>query len=238
MQGGTEREYCQRCLDYTNHDIIGRDHRTEIDEVVKAPQHFIHEMLRCRGCETVIMRVTRHLEWENFEPDTFYFCEGIYSKEYLPPLPPHRHRRQPEWWSSNEIPLALTSLMNEIYSAYRCNLFRLAAMAIRAALENIMKEKIGDRPFKSLIDEFQKAGYLSTRQSLNLDIIIEAGHATIHRGWVPTKEDVDTLLDITESLIETVYLHEDRARTLDQPVPRRERPVGKDQSSGKKSRDV
>jgi hypothetical protein len=80
MQGEVEREYCQRCHDYTNYDIIGYDHRTEIDENVNAPRNFIHAMLRCRGCETVIMRVVQHLEWDDFEPDTFYYCEAIYSK--------------------------------------------------------------------------------------------------------------------------------------------------------------
>jgi hypothetical protein len=94
-------------------------------------------------------------------------------------------------------------------------------MGIRAALENVMKEKVGDRPFKVLVDEFQKAGYLSIRQALNLGSIIEAGHAAIHRGWEPTDEDIHTLLDITESIIQTVYLHEDRARELDKRVPRR-----------------
>jgi hypothetical protein len=85
-----------------------------------------------------------------------------------------------------------------------------------------MKEKVGDRPFKVLIDEFHKAGYLSKRQALSLGVIIEAGHAAIHRGWKPNDDDVSTLLNITETLIETVYLHEDRARDLDKRVPRRQ----------------
>ena len=103
------------------------------------------------------------------------------------------------------IPPAIMSLMTEIYVAVEHRLYTLAAMGIRATLENVMKEKVGDRPFKALVNEFQKAGYLSTRQALGLDVIIEAGHAAIHRGWKPTDEDVSTLLNITETLIELVY---------------------------------
>jgi hypothetical protein len=172
------------------------------------------------------MRVTQHTKFEDLEPMVIYY----------PPREQNRRRRPV--WVSNGIPLAVYFLINEVYSAAEHGILRLAAMGIRATLENVMKEKVGDRPFKALVDEFQKAGYLSTRQALSLDSIIEAGHATIHRGWVPSREDIDTLLDITESLIETVYLHEDRARALDQRVPRREKPASQDQSPGKKTRDV
>jgi len=59
-------------------------------------------------------------------------------------------------------------------------------MGIRATLETVMIDKVGDHHrFSANVDEFQKAGYLSVRQ---------AG---------PTDSDIATLLDITESIIET-----------------------------------
>lgn len=126
---------------------------------------------------------------------------------------------------TNGIPTPIMSLVSEIYTAVDHKLFTLAAMGIRATLENVMKEKVGDHPFKILVNEFQKAGYLSTRQALSLDVIIEAGHAAIHRGWQPNDDDISTLLNLTETLIEMVYLHEDRARNLDKRVPRRQQSV-------------
>jgi len=135
---------------------------------------------------------------------------------------PSQHKVIGRLRGAEGIPSAIMSLMTEIYVAVEHRLYTLAAMGIRATLENVMKEKVGDRPFKALVNEFQKAGYLSTRQALSLDVIIEAGHAAIHRGWKPTDEDVSTLLNITDSLIEIVYLHEDRARDLDKKVPRRQ----------------
>ena len=94
-------------------------------------------------------------------------------------------------------------------------------MGVRALLDIVMKSKVGDHNFKELVIEFQKAGYLSIRQSETLNTILEAGHAATHRAWEPTDQDVMTLLDITEAVIETTYLHEPRARVLDQRVPRR-----------------
>lgn len=98
-------------------------------------------------------------------------------------------------------------------------------MGIRAALEAVMIERIGDQGnFAKNLVVFLNAGYLSVRQDGNLRSILEAGHATIHRGWNPTESDISTLLDIAESIVETVYLHDHRVRDLDKKVPKRPRP--------------
>jgi hypothetical protein len=120
------------------------------------------------------------------------------------------------------IPASIKTLMIEIDTAVKNKLYKLAAMGIRAALENIMKEKIGDRPFVVLVAEFQKTGYLSVRQVESLNSIIEAGHAVVHRGWQPNHDDISLLIDVTETLIKTIYLHEDRARELKERVPTRQ----------------
>jgi hypothetical protein len=116
--------------------------------------------------------------------------------------------------SNDGIPASIKALMTEINTAVQNKLYKLAAMGIRATLENIMKEKIGDRPFVVLVAEFQKSDYLSARQTEILNSIIEAGHAVIHRAWQPNADDISLFIDVTETLIKTVYLHEDRAREL------------------------
>jgi hypothetical protein len=125
---------------------------------------------------------------------------------------------------NDRIPMSIRDLMIEIDTAVQNRLYKLAAMGIRTTLENIMKEKIGDHPFARLVEEFQKRGYLSTRQAESLNSIIEAGHAVIHRAWQPNDEDISLLLDVTDTLIKTVYLNEDSARELKERVPKRQKP--------------
>jgi hypothetical protein len=92
-----------------------------------------------------------------------------------------------------------------------------------------MIEKIGDKPsFPEKVDAFQKAGYLSMCQALNLEMAIEAGHAAVHRQWAPTQCEIATLLDITNSIIETAYVHEERVRALEKNMPKRSRPNSRD----------
>jgi hypothetical protein len=179
----------------------------------------LYEMLKCRGCEGVTLRHTRQWGSRDAAPITFYY-------------PPAVSRRAPLWIDhglylllyDKGVPTPICSLMKEIYTAVQNGSTKLVAMGIRAVLESVMIERVGDQgTFKSNMDAFQKAGYLSLRQAGTLDSLLEAGHAAIHRGWEPKNDDIVTLLDITENLIETVYLHEHRARDLDKKLPKRGR---------------
>jgi hypothetical protein len=121
-----------------------------------------------------------------------------------------------------DVPEIVCEIMDEVYRALPNNSRRLVAMGARATLEHVMIDKVGDvGNFTVKMDEMEKDGYLSRRQRMDLDTILEAGHATIHRGWKPTDEQISTVLDITERLIESTYIHNERAARLAQAVPPR-----------------
>lgn len=177
-----------------------------------------YRILKCLGCEEVYFQ--KHslcsLEYS-------HTIEG--DVELLPTIsywPRHAKRGRPRW-RYDAIPEGLNSLLYEVYSAVDADALRLAVMGIRAAIEQLMVERVGDQgTFKSNLVEFQNKGYLSIRQRNDLDAVLEAGHAAIHRGWSPSQEDVNTLLDITETLFEAVYVHEGRASDLEKTLPRRQ----------------
>jgi hypothetical protein len=138
--------------------------------------------------------------------------------------PPDAPRRMPDWINhggqlGND---DLWDLMHQVYIAVQNDLRRLAAMGIRAAFEMVMIDKSEDRgSFVKNIDAFQAKGYLSVRQRHVIESILEAGHASIHRNWDPDPKDLDVLLDVIESVIESVYLHEHRSQDLEGRLPRR-----------------
>jgi hypothetical protein len=217
--------HCNKCGHSTNHDIIGAEKQEDSeDEESGINWCDLYEMLKCRGCDSVTMRHTFGYE----HTDVVYY-------------PPAIPRRAPEWTNdilsrlfaaNRSIPASVGALMREIYTAVQNDSRRLAAMGIRAALEQVMVDKVGNQgSFKANVDALQRAGYLSIRQAFDLNSILDAGHATIHRGWEPTNDDITTLLDITESIIESVYLHENRVRALDKNVPKR-RPSSGDSAVG------
>lgn len=178
-----------------------------------------YETLKCCGCDNIKLR---HTSWfsEDDGPTVNYF-------------PPSVFRRSPEWFSALWLELSsedefVEQLLKEIYVALQHNLPSLAAMGVRSLLEKIMISKTDDYgSFVKNIAEFERLGYVSRIQRERLEAILEAGHATIHRTFKPSKKDVITLVDLTEHIVETVYLHEKKVAALKQRVPPR--------SSAKKS---
>jgi hypothetical protein len=206
---------CNRCGRSTNHDILAAQHQQRIDEEDRSKVNESYEMLKCRGCDNVTMRHTRL---------------GGTGDPYIVYYPPPIARRAPLWVSDHffslrsaaDVPEEICDLMREIYTALQNASHRLAAMGIRAVLERMMIDRVGDRGnFKATMDAFQEAGYPSLRQAGILETVLEAGHAATHRGWIPTSQQILDLLDITESIIENVYLHEVYGRGLEPEIPKR-----------------
>jgi hypothetical protein len=111
MQGEIEREYCRRCDIGTDHDLIGYDHRVEVDPYVyEYSSHIAYEMLRCRRCSTVIMRETVEIESGEKDPASYYYFERKSFGEYV-----ERHRHIPSW-PVTRIPKTVYLLMKEVYS--------------------------------------------------------------------------------------------------------------------------
>jgi hypothetical protein len=181
-----------------------------------------YEMIKCLGCDAISFRRVETMP--TFDSDG----EDIEGVAYYPP---RVARRSPEWlsdhvgWnltSGEDIPEIIINILTEIYEALHNNSKRLVAMGVRAVLDAIMVDKVGDQgSFTRNLDTLKKADYLSVRQEAILSTILEAGHAAIHRGWQPTDDQISTLLDITESLIESIYIHEPRAERLEKVVPNR-----------------
>jgi hypothetical protein len=247
---GLTRAFCNKCALETNQEILylHRDKFRDkaLEELLREDEPDAEawyttrtELLKCRGCDSVtVCQKTWVGEEERSEDelrrDFGDDWEGMLEIIYYPPV---SARRKPVWMlrdsaSHQFIPASVTELMEEIYTALQNGSRRLVVMGTRAVLETIMLSKTGDQGiFHKNLDVFQAAGYLSVLQSHTVGVILDAGHATIHRGWKPTDDDVSAVMDITESVIETTYLHEPGAKRLETNVPRRPPRRGSKRSS-------
>ena len=103
----------------------------------------------------------------------------------------------------------------------------MAALGVRAVLEHVMVSTGGDQgTFPLNLAKFEELGHVSRVQRSRLDTILDAGHAAMHRAYIPSAEEVATLLDITEHILASVYIHGSRVDALREAVPPR-KPRGK-----------
>jgi hypothetical protein len=207
--------HCNRCLRDTNHDLIARDVETyNVNEMYGETEY---EMMKCRGCNGVTFR---RRSW--FSDDTDEEGRPKIRENYYPPA---ISRQKPEWlklWWYDHTHSEIGPLLNEIYAALHSDLRRLAGMGIRAVIDVVLVETVGDvGTFSEKLSAFMGKGYISEKQRKLIDSIIDAGSASAHRGYDPSAEDLNTLLDVTENLIETIYVHEGQVAAVTKKVPPR-----------------
>lgn len=234
-EGRIVKAHCSECLGSKNQRILFEesDSWSElIDEHDGIPIEIggsdSYELLKCCGCDRVSLRHTKYFsEWGG--PQISYY-------------PPAQFRKLPQWLkpkSADEIALwhdhFVPRLLEQIYTSVFNSCFELAAMGIRALLEQVMIGEIGDQGrFVDNLATFEREGFVSSKQRETLETVLELGHAAIHRNYSPSLKEIVAALDITEAILESVYRHGKLADVIKKRVPPRkkaQRPLKKGTNS-------
>jgi hypothetical protein len=201
-------EHCNTCGGNKKHAVVGE----RVHEGSEDHEHFsiwwktTNELLECLGCEHVTLKRTEYFS-EYDEPSVAFF-------------PPPIYRPIPAW--HGKVPWGLGRLLSEIYSAIQANSKSLSIMGARAVVEHVVNEKVGDKgTFDKNLDGLVGAGFLSQRNKESLSAAIDAGSAAIHRGFQPSDDDVNHVMDIVENMVQSVYISEQAGTSLKQRVPPR-----------------
>jgi hypothetical protein len=224
--GDISRLHCNTCGLPTNHRTLQEETR-KYDEVIDADRgaevwgEDKYLIVMCCGCERVHFT---HESWFSEDIDE-YGNHRLAKYRYPPALP----RRQPQWFGGifnellNPLPEDIHQFLLEIYNTLENGNFRLCGLGIRALLEQIMVIAVGDRgSLGQNIAAFFEAGYVAPQQhQLFREKLIEVGNAAMHRGYRPNRSEIDTLLDITENLVESIYVHPVRAKHVGANIPPR-----------------
>jgi len=216
------KAYCNKCCGERRHEVLHSEERTwedEVDPYVSINGGNIYDMIKCCGCENVALR---HRSW--FSEDMDEQGQPVVNTMYYPPA---TFRQEPRWIFQLMLVLPIDNnfvadLLKEIYVALRNDSCRLAVMGIRALLEQVMIDKVGDQgSFKQNLNKFEKEGFVSKSQREVLEPVLDAGHATMHRAFKPSRSDLVSLMDVTENIIESIYINQERVREIKKKIPPR-----------------
>lgn len=215
---------CNACLRHTRHHVLKRDESTWTDLYDEENGIHIgggdaHTLLKCAGCQQVRLE---HKHW--FSEHTDDNGQALVSTDYFPPT---ITRRQPAWMTQflpfDARVAEMRPLFEEVYQAYAAGSFRLAVMGIRALVERIMIDRVGDQgSFAKNISAFFEGGFIAVVQQATFrDTLIEAGHAAMHRSFEPTGKDVSALLDVVEGIVDVIYFQALRTASIAERLPPR-----------------
>lgn len=204
------KAHCNTCHGERNHEILFIEKTSWSHDEYGISGSDKYEMLKCAGCDRVILR---HTSWcsEDPEPSEYFY-------------PPAMFRKEADWVTemSGGGARFARQLLREIYVGVQNNMRMLATMGVRALMEYVMIDSVGDQgSFAKNLTEFAQQGFISEKQRKILATVLETGHATIHRAYQPTDDDLATCIDIAESVLQSVYVHPDKAAELAERVPKR-----------------
>ncbi|WP_260293668.1 DUF4145 domain-containing protein [Sedimenticola hydrogenitrophicus] len=215
--GEVIKDLCNSCgpsVNYTVKNVLRRTDSEVFEGQFEVSWGDSYTVLQCNGCDAVKIK---HNDW--FSEDVEADGRPVVNTRYYPPT---IFRKQPTWFRELDTEWHITKLMKEVYSALQNDCPSLAAMGVRAILEAIMIDKIGDQgSFTKNLKAFEIEGYISKIQLEILDKALELGHASIHRGFVPNNGQVVFSLDLTETIVHHLYLLKESASLAVKDIPPR-----------------
>lgn len=179
--------------------------------------------LRCCGCATLyVRRDAIFSEDEDHEQDPLTGAWRTIACPRTTYWPSVARRNSPPWLGQVSDPV-LHQLFDETYQALNADLRTLAAMGVRAVLDRTF-ELAGADPaagFAEKLSAITETGVISTSERDTLTIMTDAGSAASHRGWQPSPDALDTILDASEAMLFRVAVQPARAQRLRGAVPQR-----------------
>lgn len=107
----------------------------------------------------------------------------------------------PQW--THELEETYMILFWEVYQAISLGLNALAMMGLRTIVDKYATDKVGDiGGFAKKLIELKERRFINQQQYELLEVIVDAGNASAHRGFRPKKDDVKICLQVIEHLIE------------------------------------
>jgi hypothetical protein len=210
---------CSQCGGIRNCDIRGEHLVRYGDEQFSANTHWY--ILECRGCENVFVQ-TASINSEDY--DDFYEDDGSPGTTYNETMrywPALSKRRKPEWMSEYGIDAenvgALDAAMIELYGALDNDLRMLSAIGIRTAFD-IASELLGidgQMAFDKKLDALVSSGRIGVVDKDRLEMVVDAGSASAHRGWRPTPNDLGIMMDVLEHFVHQSFVAPARRAKLD-----------------------
>lgn len=150
---------------------------------------------------------------ELFEHDAY----GIALPRFYPP---RISRRTPPW--ANKLPKDIGAVVDEVYRALQADSPRLATIGARTIVDLVILDKVGDvGTFIKKLAALEALGFVGRKNREFISAALEAGSAAAHRGVAPDVADLNRVMDIVESLLESVYILEEAADHLRKITPPR-----------------
>jgi Domain of unknown function (DUF4145) len=205
---------CPICIASRKCEVHGKISKSE-DE----PYHCRYEwrLLQCTTCENVFTS-RREIDFESL---TYSYDPSSGEEEAEPRTtdnswPPFPKRQMPEWISNFDLDDTLHDALTETYGALEADLPMLAAAGARACFDiaSVFLRANSNARFEQKLEYLVKNGIIKAADESILGILIDAGNASIHRGFKLKIAQLQTIVEVLEHFIEENFVRTTIKRRL------------------------
>jgi len=227
------KAFCGRCQGDRNCTVQGQlqESGSEADYYYWVVEWYI---LQCRGCDFVFVQTVS----SNSEDYENYYDENgeaqTSHRETITYWPARSKRQSPGWWSPGGIEADNTAELHasllELYAALENDLNVLAAIGMRTSFDiaSGLLEIEASLTFEEKLDLLVENNHINRVDRRRLETLVEAGSASAHRGWRPTSDDLNVMMDVLEVFIEGAFVIpfkrkklDEKAEQINERVPKR-----------------
>ena len=217
--GDVTRSYCRACVGERNCEVKGFHRKSGEDDYVS--WHTDWSILQCRGCDEVFCQTVSG----NSESYFHYYDENgdeqTEADEKTSYWPAKSKRARPNWLdeygSTFSAIEGLDGPLNELYIALDNDLTMLATIGVRTIFDvcsAALKVDV-DISFEKKLQELVTLGKIGVAEKENLETLVEAGNASVHRGWLPNPKELNTIVDILEHFLNFSFVEPEKRKELD-----------------------
>lgn len=169
--------------------------------------------------------LARAYEWNYVNPKDKASAAGGFSLQRVTGKSPSVFNdasasKYPKWY--DKLDDKKKALLIEINFSIQNDLSALPMMGLRALLDSVMIEHVGDEGgFEEKLCRFEKNGYVTYQHANVLRKVLDAGHASMHRTYFPNVDDLGTCVDVVTHLLNGVYVLHPKVQDLAANTPPR-----------------
>ncbi|MER8479054.1 DUF4145 domain-containing protein [Mesorhizobium sp. M1163] len=213
---------CSNCGGERNCEVRGYHDQRGGNEIYDWQKKWY--ILECRGCEHVFAQTssTNSEDYDHIEaPNGEYYAEYNVVNETWPA---QLKRKRPDWISDAGLYVegadALGSSLLELYGALDSDLNTLAAIGMRTSFDvaaSLLKVD-PNLSFQDKLKALVEGNHIRPVDRERLSTLVDAGSASVHRGWKPSADDLNTMMDVLEQFIKDAFVAPTLESLLDAKV--------------------
>lgn len=217
------RAHCPDCGSGRRAYVRGKHVVNCVDDESSTSSSDTGMILECCGCERVFFRRDVWFsEWDTIGENPYTGEPQMESGVETTYWPATVNRKPPEWIESiAEADKTLGKLLAEMYTALNNDLRVLAAIGARTAFDRSSELLKVDTAltFTEKLDKLVEIGKVGRDERDTLEVLVDAGSAAAHRGWLPKPAELYTMMTIVEAFLYRAFILDDGIQKLKAAVP-------------------